>query len=121
LIPRKLGSQAIAFGDAAAALRCAMAIQRACAKFSARHPQEPIRVRIGLHTGTPIKEGDRFFGLSVILAARIASQAQGGQILVSGLLKELTESSGQFRFDEGRDVELKGLSGAHRVFELEWQ
>ena len=68
----------------------------------------------------PFKEGEDFFGKSVILAARIASQAQGGQILVSSLLKALVESSGEFEFGVGREMELKGLSGSHVVFDAKW-
>jgi class 3 adenylate cyclase len=110
----------LAFGSARRALQCAVDIQRA---FAAQNEtaEEPIRVRIGLHTGEAIKEADDFFGKNVILAARIAGQAQGGEILVSSLLKELTESAGDTEFGDGRDVELKGLSGRHRVFEVAWQ
>ncbi len=86
----------------------------------ASHGLAPIRVRIGLHTGEAIKEDEDFFGKNVILAARIAGQAQGGEILVSSLLKELTESGGDIAFGEGREVELKGLAGPHRVFEVVW-
>jgi len=111
----------LAFGDAAAALRCSVAIQKAFARFSARHPQEPLRVRIGLHTGKPIKEGDRFFGLSVILAARIAAQARGGEILVSAALRERFADSDEFAFDAGREAELKGLAGTHRMHGLLWE
>ncbi len=84
-------------------------------------------MRIGLHTGEAIKEADAqtgrddFYGKNVILAARIAGQAQGGEILVSSLLKELTESAGDIEFGEGREVELKGLAGQHRVFEVAWE
>jgi class 3 adenylate cyclase len=67
-----------------------------------------------------IKEGEDFFGKNVILAARIAGQAKGGEILVSALLKELTESAGEFTFGERRDVELKGLSGSQGVFPVAW-
>ena len=81
---------------------------------------EPIRVRIGLHTGEAIKEGDDFFGKHVNLAARVAGQAQGGEILVSSLLKELTESAGEFTFSQGRKVELKGLKGKHSVYTVVW-
>ncbi len=56
----------------------------------------------------------------MILAARIASQAQGEQVLVWSLLKALVESSGEFEFGDGRDVELKGLSGTHKVFLVGW-
>ncbi|HSW13572.1 MAG TPA: adenylate/guanylate cyclase domain-containing protein [Solimonas sp.] len=110
----------LAFGDAAAALRCAVAIQRAFAKYSARQPQEPMRVRIGLHTGKPIKEGDRFFGLTVILAARIAGQAKGGEILASAALRERFVDDPEFSFDAGRETELKGLAGRHRMHGLLW-
>ena len=78
-------------------------------------------MRIGLHTGEAIKEGDDFFGKNVVLAARIAGQAQGGEVLVSALLKELTESAGEFAFGEGRAVSLKGISGKQRLFEVQWQ
>ena len=78
-------------------------------------------MRIGLHTGEAIKEGDDFFGKHVNLAARIAGQAQGGEILVSSLLKELTESAGEFAFGDGRAVSLKGISGKHRLFDVVWE
>ena len=63
--------------------------------------------------------GRDFFGKSVILAARIASQAVGEQILVSALLKALVESSGAFEFDDGREVELKGLAGKHHTYAVQ--
>ncbi|MEE8346042.1 MAG: adenylate/guanylate cyclase domain-containing protein, partial [Dehalococcoidia bacterium] len=109
----------LAFGSARKALECAVDVQRAFADRN-ESAEEPIRVRIGLHTGEAIKEDEDFFGKNVILAARIAGQAQGGEILVSSLLKELTESAGDIAFGEGREVELKGLSGKHHVFEVAW-
>ena len=54
-------------------------------------------------------------------AARIAGQAQGGEILVSSLLKELTESAGDIAFGDGREVELKGLAGTHQVHQIQWK
>ncbi len=107
----------VAFSSARHALECAIAIQQAMA---AQQSEESVRVRIGLHTGEAIKEGEDFFGKTVILAARIASQAQGEQILVSSLLKALVDSSGEFEFRDGREVELKGLAGSHQVFEVKW-
>jgi eukaryotic-like serine/threonine-protein kinase len=78
-------------------------------------------VRIGLHTGEPIREADDFYGKAVNLAARIAAQARGSEILVSSLVRELTESSGEFSFTAPTDVELKGLSGTHRLSAVRWQ
>ena len=79
-----------------------------------------MRIRIGLHTGEAIKEADDFYGRHVILASRIADEANGGEILVSSLLKELTDSAGDLAFGEAREVELKGLSGTQRVFSVAW-
>ncbi|HLA19244.1 MAG TPA: adenylate/guanylate cyclase domain-containing protein, partial [Dehalococcoidia bacterium] len=110
----------LAFQSARRALECAIDIQRGFAASNEK-AKEPVKVRIGLHTGEAIKEGDDFFGKHVNLAARVAGQAQGGEILVSSLLKELTESAGEFTFGEGRKVELKGLAGPHRVFEVRWR
>jgi hypothetical protein len=54
-------------------------------------------------------------------AARIAAQAQGGEIVVSGLFRELTENAEEFRFHNPRQVELKGLSGPCEVYSVAWQ
>ena len=62
------------------------------------------------------KEGDDFFGKHVNLAARVGAAAVGGQVLVSSLLKDLVAPSGQFAFDEGTELTLKGLAGTHRVY-----
>ena len=111
----------VSFGGARRGIRCAMAIQRAFEEWSAKHPDNPLRVRIGLHTGEAIREEDDLFGRSVIMAARIAAQAQGGQILVSSLLKELAEASGEFRFGAPECTALKGLSGEHLLYPVVWQ
>jgi len=76
-------------------------------------------VLIGLHPGEFVQEMEDFFGRNVILASRIADQANGGDILVSSLLKELMESAGDIQFGEGQEVE--GLAGLNRVYSVEWQ
>jgi serine/threonine protein kinase len=110
----------LAFSSARRAVQCAIAIQRSLASYNEGHQGQPLRVRIGLHAGEVVREVDDFFGKNVILASRIASQAHGAQILVSALLKELTDSSGDLRFGEGHDVKLKGLTGTTRVFPVIW-
>jgi len=72
-------------------------------------------VRIGLHAGEPVREGNDFHGRSVIVASRLAEQAAGGEILASAILRELTESAGDVRFGAAREVVLKGLSGTHQA------
>jgi class 3 adenylate cyclase len=111
----------IVFQSARRALMCAMGVQIALAAHNARNSDPPLNVRMGLHTGEAIKEKDDFFGRNVVLAARIGAQARGGEILISRLLKELTESAGDLQFGEVREVALKGLSGTYELFPLLWE
>ncbi len=110
----------LAFPDPAEALRCAIAVQRAFAEVDDEREEERLRVRIGLHTGEVIAEEGDFFGKNVILAARIAAQALGGEILVSDQLRRAAGEADGIRFDDGRELELKGLAGTHRVYRADW-
>ncbi len=110
----------LAFASARKAIHCAIDVQRAMAEHRGAHPEAPLKVRIGLHTGETLRSEEDFFGKNVILAARIAAQATGDQILVSWLLRELVSSTGEFGFGNERELELKGLSGSYRVFEVQW-
>ena len=106
----------VAFGSARRALLCAIGVQQGISRYGADHPEHAVRVRIGLHAGEPVREGNDFHGRSVIFASRIAGEASGGEILASALLRELTESAGDIRFVAGRDVVLKGFAGTHQVY-----
>ena len=110
----------LSFASPLQALHCAIGIQRGFAAYNDAHADEPIRVRIGLHTGEAIKDADKFFGLTVILAARIAAQAKGGQILVSAALRALTDQDADLRFGRSRDAALKGISEKQRLVEVDW-
>jgi class 3 adenylate cyclase len=115
----------LAFQSGRVGINCAIEMQKAFSKREASS-DESLRVRIGLHTGEVIKEGDPdgqvdFFGKHVNMAARIAGQASGGEILVSSLLKELTASGGDIAFGDDRKVELKGLAGTHHLYAVNWQ
>jgi class 3 adenylate cyclase len=108
----------IAFPSARRAVQCARAIQRAIESHLGEHPQGPIRLRIGLHTGEAIREEADFYGKNVVLAARIADQARGGEILASSVVKQLTESAGDVGFENERELELDGLAGTHTVYRV---
>jgi class 3 adenylate cyclase len=111
-----------AFASARDALRSAIGVQGA---FAERNPDDPdeteLRVRIGIHTGEPMRQAEDFYGKAVILAARIAAEARGSEILVSSLVRELTESSGEFVFESPTDAKLKGLSGTYRLSPVRWR
>jgi class 3 adenylate cyclase/tetratricopeptide (TPR) repeat protein len=112
----------LAFPDPCEALECAVEVQRAFAERE--QAGESLRVRMGLHTGEVISEEGDYFGMNVILAARIAAQAVGGEILVSEEMRDAARSGdgngNGLSFDGGRELELKGLAGSHRVFRAEW-
>ena len=111
----------VAFSSARRALQCAISVQRAFSSYNDDHADQPVLVGIGLHTGETVREADDFYGRNVILAYRITEQAKGGQILVSSLLKELTQSAGDIRFGEARQVPLKGLDGTHWLYSVHWK
>jgi class 3 adenylate cyclase len=112
----------LAFPDPGEALECAIDVQRAFAERERDGSGELLRVRMGLHTGEVISEEGDYFGKNVILAARIAAQALGGEILVSEELRQAVSSTNgdSLQFDDGRELELKGLAGSHRVYRAEW-
>jgi eukaryotic-like serine/threonine-protein kinase len=108
----------IAFPSARRAVQCAQAIQQGIESHLGEHPDGPIRLRIGLHTGEAIKEEADFYGKNIVLAARIADEASGGEILASAVVKQLTESAGDLRFENERELELDGLAGTHTVYKV---
>jgi predicted ATPase/class 3 adenylate cyclase len=80
----------VAFPTAPAAVAAAAAAQHALADH-AWPDGAAVRVRMGLHTGTPLVAGDHYVGLDVHRAARIAAAGHGGQVLLSASTRVLTE------------------------------
>lgn len=70
------------FQEATAAVKAAAAAQRALAAYAWPEGGE-VRVRMGLHTGTPGLFAEGYVGLDVHRAARICGAAQGGEVLLS--------------------------------------
>ena len=104
----------LAFPSARRAVACAEAIQSAV-RGAFLDVSPPIAVRIGVHTGDALREEDRFFGTTVHYAARVASHALGGEVLVSKVVHDLVAGPG-IDFHESREVELKGLNGLHLIY-----
>ena len=64
---------------------------------------------------------EQLMGRNAVLAARIAAQAKGGEILVSASAKEYTQSDPSFRFEEHGEYHFKGLHGEHVVYSVLWR
>jgi class 3 adenylate cyclase len=98
------------FDGPARAVRCAAAIVQG-ARFL------DLQIRCGLHSGEIELKGTDITGIAVHIAARIAAQAQGGQVLVSSTVRDLVAGSGLRFVDEGAHS-LKGISDEVRVFSV---
>ncbi len=110
----------LAFASARLAVRCMIAVQQRIRALEAVEP-ESVKIRVGLHTGEAIADDDGdLFGQSVIIAARIANAATGGEILVSSLVREIIEPRGDIAFGDSRSVHLKGIAGGHVVHPIAW-
>lgn len=122
-IVRNLGDGfMMSFRSARQGALAAIDMQRHLSLVAERSTLYGVKVRIGLHTGEVLQnnEGD-LFGRHVQLAAKIGDAAQGGQILVSNLVKAITAPRGDFRFGEEMQMEIEGVDTAQPVFELEWR
>ncbi len=107
----------MAFADPESAVRCSADVQGALEQ----NPQRwgSIRVRIGVHMGTSVRRGEDLFGLDVAMAARVADQAEGGEILVSAPVGEAVRGRDGIRLGAPREVELKGLRGTHLLYPVD--
>jgi len=108
----------VAFKEVPAAVSCAVGIQRALAEAELAE-EHPVRVRIGVHTGEVTKQGKDLFGINVVLAARVADAAAGGEILVSAAVRK--HATDGVRYDRGRKVTLKGFTSPEQVYAVEWR
>jgi class 3 adenylate cyclase len=109
----------VVFRRATQAVAAAVAIQRALAA-EAWPEGGAIRVRIGLHTGEPIRTAQGYTGLDVIRGARIKEVGHGGQVLLSKSTSALIEDAlrdGLKLRDMGAH-RLKGLPHPERIFQL---
>jgi pimeloyl-ACP methyl ester carboxylesterase/class 3 adenylate cyclase len=99
-----------AFDGPARAIRCAQAIRDALSAMG-------LTVRSGLHTGECELVDGKLGGIAVHLGARVASRADGGEILVSGTVRDLVAGSG-IGFDALGAVPLKGIPGEWSLYRV---
>ena len=106
------------FSSAHAGLHATVELQRTFA--GDRSDANGLSVRVGLHSGFVIANPDQLLGRNVVLAARIAGQAKGGEILVSSTLKQYTETDATVSFEPRGDHHFKGLHGEHTIYSVVW-
>ena len=97
----------VVFASAVDAATCAADMQRAVDRYNRRPATtDPLEVRIGLHAGEPVREGDDYHGVAVNVAKRLCDAAEGGQILASELVRGLVAGHDEIEFRSVGSVEL---------------
>ena len=96
------------FDGPARGVRCARAIAEGVGPLG-------LQVRSGLHTGECEAMGDDVGGIAVHTAARVATLANPGEVLVSHTVRDLVSGSG-IRFEARGPHELKGVPGEWRLY-----
>lgn len=98
----------VAFPTAIGAVRAASDIQRGLEGWR-------IRLRMGIHTGSPLIDDDDYVGPDVHRAARVAASGHGGQVLISASTAALVEQDDLVDLGLHR---LKDLTAAERIYQL---
>jgi class 3 adenylate cyclase len=101
-------------GSAREAISCAQVCHEAAGRVG-------LPLHVGLHAGDVIREGDNVFGGAVNIAARVADQANAGETIVSGTVRDLARTSAGVSFEDRGERELKGVSEPVRVFAVQWR
>lgn len=108
----------VAFGPATDAVGAALEVQHALAGWRS----EPrVRVRIGIHRGSVLHRDNDLFGRNVAYAARVASLADGGEVLVSEAVADALDADERATLldhEGSREVELRGITGTQVVHRL---
>jgi class 3 adenylate cyclase len=98
------------FDGPARAIRCAQAVVDGVDELG-------LAVRAGVHTGECEVHEGKVAGLAVVIGARVAAVAEGGEVLVSQTVKDLVAGAG-VDFEERGEHELKGVPGSWRLYSV---
>ena len=96
------------FDGPARAIRCAQAVRDAAASLE-------LEVRAGVHTGEIERVDGAARGIAVHVAARVASEAGSGEVLVTATTRDLVAGSG-LEFEDRGEHALKGIDEARRLY-----
>lgn len=105
----------ITFDSPRAGVTCALDITAATLGYNRRNPTQSVRIRAGLHTGDVIDSGTDIHGGAVSAAARICDHAEGGEVLVSDVVRQLCGSMSDADFIEHGNVQLRGFPNRWQI------
>jgi class 3 adenylate cyclase/tetratricopeptide (TPR) repeat protein len=110
----------VVFPVASAALLCAVAMQQAVHADNAT-AERSLGLRVALSAGEATKEDGDYFGEPVVEAARLCARAEGGQILVSDLVRASAGRRSPHVFSSLGELELKGLPEPIETLVVGWE
>jgi class 3 adenylate cyclase len=109
----------LAFVSAFQAVTCAIDVQRAAHALARSRPADAVQARLGAHTSDAVVRADpHLFGHHVSVTAALARAARGGEILVTGIVRELIELHGAAEFDAPRHLSNHSSRDAHLAHPL---
>ena len=109
----------VVFRTPGSAIRCALGIVARAARHDRRHPDLALRIGIGINSGEAVELGGGYVGSAVIVAARLAQQAEAGRILVTDTVRALVSSGAIAPMRDLGRWKLKGISRSVHVYAVE--
>ena len=106
----------ITFGSAVAAVRCAVAMQRAVTAS----PTAP-QLRVGIDAGEPLADGEDLYGTPVIVASRLCDAADAGEILASDVVRQVAGHRVEALMRPAGALRLRGLVSPVAVANVAWR
>lgn len=108
------------FSQITNAVEGAVAMQEACQRANGAKPDLGLGLCIGVNAGEPIHEDGDIFGTPVQMAARVLSKAEGEEIAVSNLVKEMCTGK-SFKFSKKGEYDLKGFPEPVPIYLVGWK
>src|SRR5215207_1383282 len=105
----------VAFASARDAVSCAAEMQQA---VSAQ--EDRLELRVGIDAGEPIHDGGDLYGMPVVVARRLCDAASGGQVLVSDVVRMLSERRLELPLDTIGPLRLKGIDKPVVAHAVRW-
>ena len=107
------------FASAVDAVQCAVAVQAAITTENAGGAvNEPMQLRIGVHVGDVMVDGENLLGDGVNIAARLESLAEPGAICVSAVVRDQVGNKLPLAFEDLGGQQVKNIAQAIRVYRV---
>jgi predicted ATPase/class 3 adenylate cyclase len=106
----------VAFTSAREAVSCAAEMQQA---VSAQ--KDCLELRVGIDAGEPIHDRGDLYGMPVVVARRLCDAASGGQVLVSDVVRMLSERRLEMALEAVGPMRLKGVDEPVLAHAVRWR